>query len=390
MANPPSFSGFPTEVIVRNCHSLIPGIERCDGLYFHPVTQKLKHIITRKNGDELLIEEADLEASEPVNVLRNSRTGTEWLKNDEVPHLPFYQKKNTIPAIEDELEKVVLLIKIQNEYDFLMDLVFIYDFSNLGLLGLSTGGNLTTGQKDIIAKLILFSVKVLHVNYKQVVNSRAILNETLIENGRKLNELRQSNFDIQTINRERIIEYCKVLLEKSSALYNRRFYFADCALEQIRQYSGKLHLLDEVIKNAASIANDTDALSKDVKIIESYLNFSVLVPGFESSKSFSDEEFLKEQNYLDNLEMVAIKTIQLGEKVTGNNMAKNYGKDMTFAAISAFISKYNLNFIYLLKKYPKKWPTIRVEFSSIKKLIEPIKPSDLKLSDEEGFLEKTG
>lgn len=390
MANPLSFSGFPIEVIVRNCHLLIPGIQRCDGIYFHPVTQKLKQIITQKNGDEIKIEVEDLEASEPVNLLRSSRAAIEWLRNDEVPHLQFYQKKTTNPAIEDELEKVVLVIKILSEYDSRMDLVFIYDLTNLGLLGLSASGNLTTSQKDIVAKLILNSIKMLNVNYLEVVKSRAILDEILVENGRKLSELRQSIIDIQSVTQEQIIEYCKVLLEKTSKIYSKRFYFADCALAQIRHYSGKLDLLDEVIKKAAIIANGNAALGMDIKIIESHLNFSIVEAANETGKIIPDTEFGKEQKYLDNLELVTIRTLQLGEKVTGKNMAKNYGKNMTFPAISAFISKYNEEFIILLKKYPNKWPVVRVEFSTVKKLIEPVKPSASKPPADEGLIEKTG
>jgi hypothetical protein len=390
MANPPSFSGFPIEVITRNCHLLIPGIQRCDGIYYHPVTQRLKQIITQKNGDEIKIEVGDLEVSEPVNLLRSSRAATEWLRNDEVPHLQFYQKKATNPAIEDELEKVVLVIKILSEYDSKMDLVFIYDLTNLGLLGLSASGDLTTSQKDIVAKLIFNGIKMLNVNYIEVVKSREILDEILVENGRKLSELRQSIFDIQSVTGERIIEYCKVLLEKSSKIYSKRFYFADCALAQIRHYSGKLDLLDEVIKKAAVIANGNAALGVDIKIIESHLNFSILETVAEASKIIPGNEFGKEQKYLDHLETVAIKTMQLGEKVTGKNMAKNYGKEMTFPAISAFITSYNINFKNILKKYPNNWPVVRVEFSTIKKLIEPIKPSAPKPPADEGLIEKTG
>ncbi len=390
MANPPSFSGFPIEVIARNCHLLIPGIQRCDGIYFHPVTKKLKQIITQKNGDEIKIEVGDLEASEPVNLLRGSRAATEWLRNDEVPHLQFYQKKATNPAIEDELEKVVLVIKILSEYDFKMDLVFIYDLTNLGLLGLSATGDLTTSQKDIVAKLIFNGIKMLNINYIEVVKSREILDEILVENGRKLSELRQSIVDIQSVTEERIIEYCKVLLEKSSKIYSKRFYFADCALAQIRHYSGKIDLLDEVIKKAAIIANGNAALGVDIKIIESHLNFSIVEPVNEAGKINAGNEFGKEQEYLNHLETVAIKTMQLGEKVTGKNMAKNYGKAMTFPAISAFVTNYNDHFIYLLKKYPTNWPVVRVEFLTIKKLVEPVKPTAPKPIDDEGLPGKTG
>lgn len=390
MANPPSFSGFPIEVIARNCHLLIPGIQRCDGIYFHPITKKLKQIITQKNGDEIKIEVEDLETSDPVNLLRSSRLSTEWIRNDEVPHLQFYQKKATNPAIEDELEKVVLVIKIPSEYDSKMDLVFIYDLTNLGLLGLSASGDLTTSQKDIVAKLIFNGIKMLNFNYNEVVKSRQILDEILVENGRKLSELRQSIVDIQSVTQERIIDYCIVLLEKSSKFYNKRFYFADCALEQIRKYSGKLNLLDEVIKNAAALAYYTDSIGVDIKIIESHLNFSILETVAETSKINTGTEFGKEYEYLDHLETIAIKTMQLGEKVTGKNMAKNYGKEMTFPAISAFVSKYNDNFIYLLKKYPINWPVVRVEFSTIKKLVEPVKPMTPKPIDDEGLPGKTG
>ena len=110
----------------------------------------------------------------------------------------------------------------------------------------------------------------------------------------------------------------------------------------------------------------------------------------EASKINADNEFGKEQEYLDHLETVAIKTLQLGEKVTGKNMAKNYGKAMTFPAISAFISSYSSNFKNILKKYPNNWPVVRVEFSTIKKLIEPVKPTTPKPLDDEGLKGKTG
>jgi len=390
MTEPLTFSGFPTEILVRNCYQIIPGIERCDGIFFHPPTQKLKLIAGRKDGDDVNLEDTDLELSEQINSLRRSRFGTEWLAKGEVPHLPLYQKKDAGSVFESELEKVVLLIKIPNQDDFLMDLVFIYDLSNLSLFGLSTNENLSASHKDIIAKLIFNSFKMLNFNYKNVHQSRVFLNEALIENSRKLAEERKTHLEIQTACQERIIEYCRYRLDGAGAKYHKKFFFDENAVSQIGQFKGKLYLLDAVIAQAASMANGLELSGKDIKIIESYLNFSISEPDHQQIAPVSTDEFSAEIAYLDKMEMAAIVALQQREKITGNNLTKYFGKDISFAAISGFIGKHSDNIRILLKKYPEKWPILRTEFMPIKKFIEPIKPSLPKLSDDEGLFEKTG
>lgn len=390
MTEPLTFSGFPTEILVRNCYHIIPGLERCDGIFFHPPTRKLKLIAGRKDGDGVNLEDTDLEMSEQINSLRRSRIGTEWLAKGEVPHLPLYQKKDAGSVFESELEKVVLLIKIPNQDDFLMDLVFIYDLSNLSLFGLSTSECLSASHKDIIAKLIFNSFKMLNFNYKNIHQSRLFLNEALIENSRKLIEERKTHLEIQTAYQERIIEYCRHRLDRASAKYHKKFFFDENAVSQISQFKGKLYLLDAVIAQAAAMANELEVSGKDIKIIESYLNFSIAEPDHEQTGTVSKDAFYAETAYLDKLEMAAIVALQQREKVTGNNLTKYFGKDISFAAISGFIGKHSDNIRKLLKKYPEKWPILRTEFMPIKKFIEPIKPSMPKLTDDEGLFEKTG
>jgi len=390
MADISSFTGYPTEVIVRNCQNLIPGIERCDGVFYNPAQQKLQLFIARKGEEGIIAEVADLEPSEQIISLRKSKQGTNWLSKDEIPYLAFNQKKSGSTGIESEFEKVVLLLKFQNNSDQMMDLIFLYDLTNLSLFGLSTHDKLSASHKDITAKLIFNSFKMLIFNYKQVTDARSFLRETLYENNRKIGELRSLLIEDQMANQERIIEYCRFQLEKANTIYNKRFYFADCALQQIRHYKGKLQLLEEVISKAVIMAKEMDVLGTDIKIIESYLNFSIILPELHQSVLDTEAEFVTEIAYLDSLETAAIKTLQNGKSLTGNNLVNHYHKKISFPAISGFINKHNGNVISLLKKYPNRWPTLRRDFMPIKKFLERVRPSDpQEVTTDEPF-HKTG
>ncbi len=347
---------------------LVPGLKKVLSFYYDPFDKKIASSIIESSKKGL--EELDLEDEYDLQEIMHSRKeklSTAWLQESD---LPFSLKKNQQiqRQVFDELENIVLLLRIPNKDDGKMDLLYLFvnaDASNFGLK--KSSDILKTENKSIISQLIYNS-------FKQILSQRSALmqkNNQMKEHyalmQKKLELQKRESRTQQQDHQKQMLNYCKYLIEKHSVNLGVHIEMSRELMEVLSNYKGSIQSIEKLIEEAIHRANDinTDILSPVLSLEE--WHFDDLDQDIYEAVSRPDElspesRYLNTFKILDRYEESARKLVSNREKLTGANVGKALSTPISAAAITDAIKKHQDKINTLCKQYPNRWKIIRSEF----------------------------
>jgi hypothetical protein len=354
--------------LMEQARLLVPGLKKVLSFYYDPFEKKIASSIieSSKRG----IEELDLEDEYDLQEIMRSRKeklATAWLQESD---LPFSLKKNQQiqRQVFDELENIVLLLRIPNKDDGKMDLLYLFvnaDASNFGLK--KSSDILKTENKSIISQLIYNSFKQILTQRSTLMQQNNHLKEHYALMQKKLELQKRESRTQQQDHQKQMLNYCKYLIEKHSIDLGVHIEMGRELMEILSNYKGSIQSIEKLIEEAIQRTNDinTDILSPVLSLEE--WHFDDLDQDIYEAVSRPDElspesRYLNTFKILDRYEESARKLVSNREKLTGANVGKALSTPISAAAITDAIKKHQDKINTLCKQYPNRWKIIRSEF----------------------------
>ncbi len=354
--------------LMEQAKQLVPGLKKVLSFYYDSFDKSIASSIlesTKKEIEELVLEE-DFDFRQIMH-LRQQKQTSSWLQDSE---LPFSLKKNQSiqRQVFDELDNVILLLRIPNKDDGKMDLIYLFinpDSSNFGLR--KAEDVLKTDNKSIIGQLIYNS-------FKQILAQR----NSLMQQNKQLKEhyaLMQAKLELEKRNsrtqkqdyQKQMLNYCQYLIEMHSTNLGVHIEMGRELLEVLSNYKGSIQSLEQLITDAIQRANsiNMDILSPVLSLEE--WHFDNLDQDIYEAVSRPDElspesRYLNTFKILDRYEESARKLVSNREKLTGANVGKALSTPISAAAVTDSIKKHQDKINTLIKQYPNRWKIIRSEF----------------------------
>jgi len=372
-----SFSEKPVLFILQLLPSLLPGIEKVIAVYYSPDSAGVSSDLIRKESGEYVQESFKVSDSPSIfSRLRSDNAPYSWLRKEDLP-FEIEPKEKVQLEIFNELNNSILLIRIQNIFDYKNDLVFIYfnqDLSNFGTI--SPNKILSTENKTIIGHILRNSI----LTFIQNNLSDKDLFATLNENTRAM--IKERNFlqDELEITREKYKEglirltnsYLTDLYKSNGVMYR----LSDGALKKIREYTGDIGNLKPVIAQAARYAEtmNLEGTTGDVLIADFHL---VMEEKKEPRQKESISEpvgdvpvkYNKTFLLLDKLENAALHVKSKNMLLTGANIGHEFPTPVTPPAITDALKKHKQKILFLFREYPDRWEIIRTEFRPVQNIL---------------------
>ncbi len=356
------------ELLLKHAHTLVPGISRVDAIYRTAGRDVLQgKCVTLNNGrgmTETLMVEENLPA---IEKLRKGKSPYNWFAHNEIPyHIDDGLRR--VGGMFDELEKVVLMLRIANTTDGLSDLMFFYfsaDLRNFGPAGPDT--TLSTSHKELMAKMLTGAIStVLQVGAADR-DTWQMFSQMIADNRLKLHRLQQQLDEVSRRYEERVLDTCNHYLAELSGRYGKKYVFGKSAIRLINAYNGDYYKIENAVRQAVHLANMlfADADDEAVEITADLINFSAPEPDGKIEEKIADSIYEKPFRYLDMLETAAQNVRDRNMAVTSQHVADALEKPVKPPAITWAINKHMKNIQQLFKLYPDKWPVIRSEFKPI-------------------------
>lgn len=368
MAGELSFLCHPVEILLRHVHTLVSGISRVDAIYRESGTSPLlaKRIIF-SSGRGIL---ENLEIAEHIPALEKLRKGKSpynWFSHKEIPY-QVEDGTRRLGSMFDELEKVILMLRIPNADDHLSDVIFFYfapDLRNFGPV--STENEISAHQKDIIAKTLVNAVQTILNISASDREVWQIFAQMTTDNRHKLQNLQKRYQEVSHRYEERLLDTCNYYLSELSVKNGKKYVFNKGAEKLIREYDGDYFRIENALEQAVKLANMLFPVpeGEKIEITEDLINFAAPASGERLEDQIANSIYEKPFRYLNMLEEAAQNIREKNIPLTSQNVADALDKPVKPPAITWTINKHMKNIQHLLSLYPEKWPVIRSEFKPI-------------------------
>lgn len=372
-----SFTDSPVLNVLRNAHSILPGIDKVIGVFYCPETSEIKiKQVLNASGNYHLPEDIDFTDDEGlIEPMRKSNSYFQWLKKEETP-FEYSQKKKAVQMnVFQELENTILVLGFQNETDQKNDLLFFYfnqDHSNFGVS--DSNKVLNSENKKIIGFLLYNSVKTMMGNYRRDNNALNTYNENTKSIIRRYTQSRDDLEKTKNNYGLSLVDLCKSYVKECSET-NVRFNYilADDALEKIKLYQGDITALKIIITKAIHYINNLyhDSSATDIYITVDYLNFETIGAGTATKPQEVQlyDRYSKTILLLDKLENAARDVVAKNMDLTSANVGNACSTPISAPAISDAVKKHKNKIIHLLNKYPDRWRLVRTDFRPVRNII---------------------
>jgi hypothetical protein len=372
-----SFTDNPVLQVLKNAHSILPGIEKVIGVYYCPETSEIKIKNALHNtSKEGLLEESDFTyESGMIDNLRKSNSYFYWLRQEETPFDEKQKKKAAQMNVFQELENTILVLGYLNEHDNKNDLLFFYfnqDHSNFGVS--DSNKVLTADNKKIIGFLLYNSVKTMIETFRKDSDALNAYNENTKSIIRRYSQSRDDLEKTKNNYGLSLVDLCKSYVKECSE-NNTRFNYilSDDSLEKIKSYQGDITALKIVITKAINYVNNLyhDSSATDIYITVDYLNFETIGAGTATKPQEVQlyDRYSKTILLLDKLENAARDVVARNMDLTSANVGNACSTPISAPAISDAVKKHKNKIIHLLNKYPDRWRLIRTDFRPVRNII---------------------
>lgn len=364
--------------------SLLPGTEKFISVCYSPDHQSVIASLLNPQ-EEKCIEQLNINDAKSVLArLRSEKADYTWLQRSDLPFEISVKDKVQL-EIFNEFNNNILLIRIENKFDHLNDLYFVYFspvMSSVGTSGSSKG--ISAENKQVIAHLVRNSILFETDRSKA---DKSLFNVLLDHHENTLTENSLLKSEV-TILKEKfnsgMSDLVNYYLKEISTEAGRKFLIDKGAEEKLTAF-GNLGALHPVLKRAAMIAELSSAdPSGLIYIKQHHINLEERKPVSENETSdemlpAGSSRYAKTLVLLNKLETAARKIKLRNEVLTSAGIGNELPIKITAPAISDALKKHRTKILHLLKEYPDKWSIIRNEFRPVRNIVNS-KPDREQLS----------
>lgn len=378
-----SFIKPPAMLLTEHLRDSYPGLTRIAALFYNEEDDGLFWYLSHKEDDYKYFS-----ASDELNSLRKPlKQYYNWLDSYSIPISQDIRKKSDI-TIFDESEKLVLSMRFSNAYDMMHDIIFAEFNNNSSFLGLSKlNTDITADKKAIIGEFVysglLAIIKRQQQDYelwqklsKQVRNMHQISSNYHKSLEKEKEAYKQS---IERLIKEYVSNYSREL--------GRKIIISKDAMRSLREYSGELIMLKDIVKDSIIFAANLTDTSSELVIETSFINYTLSNPinqslnvnlGNSNKSKISLNRETRATQYLYRLSEAVEKVISQGNKITGANVGAACTPPVTAPAISEFLAKYKVPIKNIILMDPSKWKMLTRHFKPISNIMDSPSASAVK------------
>lgn len=357
--------------------ALIPGIEQVVLVHFQQDKAELSGFLLKKEEHLYKTDQVRVETGSSF-FMELSRTTQpyRWFPKDQVP-FEIITKDKVQLTIFSELKNSVLLIGQSVDGSNWSNLFFIYFNENLSNFLLDKVSEPFSAQhKNMVGYLLSHSIRTLF----QVIESQDQLTATFDDQIRLVvkerDQLREKLEQHAVKERQDILKLAQHYLTRIAEGIGQRATFTDSAKVKLRNFSGELYQLEEIIREALGFAGalSSPAGSSPLLLADYHIRF----PDPAQHKMPEEvidglpQRMIKTHLLLDRLEHAAAGIKHRKDTLTSANVGKEFPTPISAPAITDALRKHKKRIIQLFDQYPDKWEIIRHEFRPIQNLMNSV------------------
>jgi len=364
MSNKYTFIGNNAVFLAKALYPIIPSLSKLVLVYYSVISETIE-IKFINDSLELKPISDSFDTVFDITVIKawRKKSKFEWLRRGEEP----FSKENNIELdlrIESEKKKTILCLRVPcASQPGLYDLLFFYlkpDMTNFGPN--SSNASISTESKNIIRIILENQIKQLvemkESNLKAHARYNKMIQDSLIDYKSKINDMKSQ-----------IISFAIHYLNEMSSLGDYQYSLTNEAIEKLKDYSGDLHKLPEIIKDAADFALSVNPTKAMIMIDERFINLS------KETKSEQTQQlhirYPEVAAFLDNYEEAISLVLKDELEVKSSTVSKKLkpGGGGGDSAISQAIKLRRKKIFYLLTNYKNKWPLMRQHYRPIQTIL---------------------
>ena len=277
-------------------------------------------------------------------------------------------------GLYDEFENNILLIRIENTYDKLNDLLYLYMNKNMAVFQIEHNRSEISGrEKTLLARTIVNNIHFLKKQMAQDKQLYTIYNQSVLLTRSKLSSTEKQLEEAQQNYAASIIAYCEHQILQIAKEIDKQVQLTPEALKLLSEYKGEFKDLETILKNSVIVAQNLNSTSgNDVLFIDKHdITFDVQIENqhtkhdLHAKEKFIIDRYSRTRELLNRYEAAAHIAKEKGLAVTGKNIGKFCQPSISAPAIADSLVNHQKKIITLLNDAPEKWPIIRNEFRSI-------------------------
>ncbi len=363
-------------MLLKHLATAIPFVKKILSVHYNIWAEKLE--LLSSDIENSTLKTLEIDNPNTYSILQNIRiisTEIEWVNTETLPFVEGAKGKRLLnPDVFNELENNVLLVRTRNKTDKNFDLLYFYFKKDQTNFGLSNDSKpITTFQKNLIEKFvkngILAGISFFEHTQRLQDRMRQITDNLA-------NNLAELNFKFRNIEdgfNNLKLSFCERILQENGLSTGIKASFSNEAKNFIKSFTGELHELKDLTEAAFENSIFTSYNSNQPFVtIESWHFNKPEIATTETKETSSEIEarYYKTYLLLDRFENAASRLLDKKLKITGSSLGLEMDTPISAPAISDAIKKQKSKINHLLKKYPKKWTTLRTEFRPIIGVLE--------------------
>ena len=364
MSNKYTFIGNSAIFLAKALYPIIPGLSKLVLVYFSEVSKnvEIKYSSSSLKANSIS-DYLDAVYNKAVINTWRKKSKFEWLRKGEEP----FATENNIEInlnIDSEKDKTILCLKIPcslqpGHYD----LLFFYlkpDMTNFGPN--PSNSSISTESKNVIHILLEGQIKQLlfmkEMNLKAHARYNRMIHDSLIDYKVKIND-----------KKTQIVSYAIHHLNTMSSLSDYQYIFTVEAIEKIKDYTGDLHMLPEIIEEAAEFTQSANPTKAIINIDDRFICFNDNINITSEQTQQLVIKYPEVAAFLDKYEEAIDLVLKDGAEVKSITVGKKFTNEIKESAISQAISARRKKIYFLLTQYQDKWPLMRQHFRPIQSVL---------------------
>ncbi|MDP4185883.1 MAG: hypothetical protein Q8862_12085 [Bacteroidota bacterium] len=277
------------------------------------------------------------------------------------------------PGFFEDESDTLLLIKINNQFDKLSDLLII------DLKASMLDKILKTELKEIkprellsehISGVVIAYMNTIVDDLGQREQLHQMCQSLILENQQLKEQIRKQENRLKQLR----LDHADHMLQNYRDRYGMKLELSNAAREKLNLFEGKEKDIDRALDRAVNwIRESTVTLSGEeiIPILEQHLQFYnevIDIPKLPVEEK-EKKKYQRTIELLDRYENAALLLRQQGHTLTGKNVGKFCPQSISAPAITDSLRKHELKIIDLCKIYPSRWNLIRKEFKPVVNLL---------------------
>ncbi len=352
------------------------GLERLLTVFYNPVLNKLQAytlLVSEESGKAEALEIREFYSY--FFARRREIKAYEWLVNED---LPFETRRsNYVPAIFDELQRNILLLRLGGSDDANRDLLYLFFDPRKIIKGINAElQELDTARKELLAEIAYGVCMAALKSYRNDSNDfqRFVANTRYL--AQKIQQERSRLEAMQKSIGQSLINLTMDIIGEYSGKKGLKIRLSPEAEMMIRSYSGDIGQLRRAITDACIFAHTLgEGSAQELVIYDWHIRFEgseAKMKAHETNAARSlDEKMQRTLDLLNRLEAATRQVIEHKLPVTGKNLGQHCEKPITAPAISDALKKHHQRIKELMERFPDRWPLLRENFSPVQQILSP-------------------